>query len=119
MARIKTEFPHRFTISSETPNIRAPDWLRLKFTFEHSKERIAQVVLCAWGGIRIALVGRRNVAGREYLNRQAATLLKFAKTTTDPMVALGLVEKAADLKEQAEEPRAEGGAEAPDAAGDG
>ncbi|MCC8940372.1 hypothetical protein H8A99_28925 [Bradyrhizobium sp. Arg68] len=46
------------------------------------------------------------MAGREYLNRQAATLLKFAQTTTDPTVAAGLVEKAADLKEQAEEPRA-------------
>ncbi|QQO14780.1 hypothetical protein JJB99_00860 [Bradyrhizobium diazoefficiens] len=52
------------------------------------------------------------VAGREYLNRQAATLLNFAKTTTDPMVALGLVEKAADLKEQAEERRADGREEA-------
>lgn len=59
------------------------------------------------------------MAGREYLNRQAATLLKFAKTTTDPMVALGLVDKAADLKQQAEEPRTEGGIEAPDADGDG
>jgi len=57
------------------------------------------------------------VAGREYLNRQAATLLKFAKTTTNPTVALGLVEKAANLKEQAEEQRAEDG-EAPDAGGD-
>lgn len=35
------------------------------------------------------------MAGREYLNRQAATLLKFAKTTTDPTVPAGLVEKAA------------------------
>ncbi|MGY4505090.1 hypothetical protein ACVWYH_009047 [Bradyrhizobium sp. GM24.11] len=59
------------------------------------------------------------MAGREYLNRQAATLFKFAKTTTDPMVALGLVDKAADLKQQAEEPRTEGGVEAPDADGDG
>lgn len=59
------------------------------------------------------------MAGREYLNLQAATLLKFAKTTTDPTVAPGLVEKAADLKEQAEEPRAAPGYEAPDAVGDG
>ncbi|MET4788393.1 hypothetical protein ABIF64_000571 [Bradyrhizobium japonicum] len=59
------------------------------------------------------------MAGRDYLNRQAATLLKFAKTTTDPMVALGLVEKAADLKEQAENPLTDRGDEAPDAAGDG
>ena len=58
------------------------------------------------------------MAGREYLNRQAATLLKFAQTTTDPVVAAGLVEKAADLKEQAEERPAEDGG-APLAAGDG
>jgi len=44
------------------------------------------------------------VAGREYLTRQAATLLKFAKTVTDPNVAAGLVEKAADLKSQVDEP---------------
>ncbi|WP_234683694.1 hypothetical protein [Bradyrhizobium monzae] len=49
------------------------------------------------------------MAGREYLNRQAVTLLKFAQTTTDPVVAAGLVEKAADLKEQAEEHREDGG----------
>lgn len=58
------------------------------------------------------------MAGREYLNRQAATLLKFARTTTDPMVALRLVEKAADLKEQAEDSRTHRSDEAPDAAGD-
>lgn len=56
------------------------------------------------------------VAGRDYLNRQAATLLKFAKATTDPEVAASLVEKAADLQEQAEE-RRDSGDEAPDAGG--
>ncbi|WP_377828860.1 hypothetical protein ACFKHW_38175 [Bradyrhizobium lupini] len=45
------------------------------------------------------------MAGPDYLNRQAATLLRFAKAVADPEVAAGLVEKAADLKEQAEEPR--------------
>ena len=35
----------------------------------------------------------------------------------DPEVAAGLVEKAADLKEQAERPRGDAGDEAPDAAG--
>jgi len=43
------------------------------------------------------------VAGREYLARQAATLLKFAKATTDPRVVAGLVEKAAELKSQVDE----------------
>jgi hypothetical protein len=38
------------------------------------------------------------VAGKEYLTRQAATLMKFANTTTDRQVAARLVEKAVDLQ---------------------
>jgi hypothetical protein len=37
------------------------------------------------------------VAGKKYLNEQAATLLGFARTTTDPQVAARLLDKAADL----------------------
>ena len=44
------------------------------------------------------------MVGRQYLTRQATTLLKFARTVTDPNVAAGLVEKAADLKSQVDEP---------------
>jgi hypothetical protein len=40
------------------------------------------------------------VAGKQYLERQAALLLKFAKSTSDPQIAAGLVEKAAELKSQ-------------------
>ncbi|MET4278527.1 hypothetical protein ABIB68_006824 [Bradyrhizobium sp. F1.2.2] len=58
-----------------------------------------------------------DVAGQEYFNRQAATLLKYAKAVADPEVAAGLVEKAADLKEQAERPRDDAGDDAPNAAG--
>jgi len=47
--------------------------------------------------------GETIVAGRRYLTRQAATLLKFAKSTSDPKLAAFLVEKAADLKSQVEE----------------
>jgi hypothetical protein len=43
------------------------------------------------------------VASRQYLTRQAATLLKFAKTTKDPNVAAGFLEKAVDLKSQVDE----------------
>lgn len=43
------------------------------------------------------------MVGREYLTRQATTLLKFARTVTDPNVAAGLVEKAADLKSQVDD----------------
>jgi hypothetical protein len=38
------------------------------------------------------------VLGRQYLTLQAITLLKLAKTTKDPNVAAGLLDKAADLK---------------------
>jgi hypothetical protein len=40
------------------------------------------------------------------LTRQATILLKFAKATTDPKVAAGLIEKAADLKSRVDAPGA-------------
>ena len=44
------------------------------------------------------------MVGRQYLTQQATTLLKFAKTVTDPNVAAGLVEKATDLKSRLDAP---------------
>ena len=44
--------------------------------------------------------------GRNYFTRQAAILFKFAQTTRDPKVAAALIEKAADLKLQVDEPGA-------------
>lgn len=43
------------------------------------------------------------MAGKKYLQDQAATLLKFAKAITDPDVAAGLLNKAADLAARSEE----------------
>jgi hypothetical protein len=43
------------------------------------------------------------VVGRSYFTRQAATLLKFAKSTNNPDLAAVLIEKAADLKSQVDE----------------
>jgi hypothetical protein len=51
------------------------------------------------------------VIGKQYFVRQAATLLKFAKSTKNPDLAAVLVEKAADLKSKVDEspaPRASG-----------
>lgn len=45
-----------------------------------------------------AHTGGNIVAGKEYLTRQAATLMKFANATTDRQVAARLVEKAVDLQ---------------------
>ena len=41
--------------------------------------------------------------GKEYFVRQAATLLRYAKTTTNADLAAGLAAKAADLKSQVDE----------------
>lgn len=38
--------------------------------------------------------------GRPYFTRQATTLLKFAKLTSNPALAASLVERAANLKAQ-------------------
>ena len=40
--------------------------------------------------------------GKKYLAEQAATLLKFAKASTDPDVAAGFLDKAADLSARSE-----------------
>jgi hypothetical protein len=45
------------------------------------------------------------VLGRLYFTRQAAMLLKYAKSTSNPELAAVLVQKAADLKSQSEMPR--------------
>ena len=43
---------------------------------------------------------------KQYLKRQATTLLKFAQSVSDPKVAAGLVEKAVDLKSQIDQSQA-------------
>jgi len=43
------------------------------------------------------------MVGRHYFVRQAAILLRFARSTSDPQLAAALVEKAADLKSQVDE----------------
>jgi hypothetical protein len=52
--------------------------------------------LVAWGNI---------VVSKNYLTRQATTLVKFAQSTSDPKVLTALVEKAAELKSKADETR--------------
>jgi hypothetical protein len=45
------------------------------------------------------------VLGRLYFTRQAASLLKFAKATSNPELAAVLVQKAADMRSQVESPK--------------
>jgi hypothetical protein len=55
------------------------------------------------------------VLGRPYFARQATTLLKFAKLTSNPALAASLVERAADLKAQIDsDSRPDASAVAPD-----
>jgi len=56
-------------------------------------------------GVIVALGyhGEALVIGKQYFVRQAATLLRFAKSTQNPNVAAALVEKAADFKSQIED----------------
>ena len=41
--------------------------------------------------------------GKKYLMEQAATFLKFAQASTDPDVAAGFLDKAADLSARSEQ----------------
>ena len=51
--------------------------------------------------------GENQVIGKQYFVRQAAILFKFAKATKDPKVSAALLDKAADLKQQVDEPCAQ------------
>jgi len=46
------------------------------------------------------------VIGKQYFVRQAAILFKFAKATKDPKISAALLDKAADLIQQVDEPGA-------------
>ena len=52
--------------------------------------------------------------GRAYFTRQAATLLRWAKSISDPEAAAVLAAKAADLSSQAAEPSEDVGPRAAD-----
>jgi hypothetical protein len=58
--------------------------------------------------------GKNIVAGKEYLTRQATTLIRFAKVTTDPQTVAALVDKAVDLKSKLDESTIDRSPRAPD-----
>jgi hypothetical protein len=43
------------------------------------------------------------MVGRNYFKRQAATLVKFAQSTSDPQTVAALIEKADELSSQGDE----------------
>ena len=57
------------------------------------------------GGV-LGYHGELHVIGKAYFVRQAAILFRFAKATTDPKISAALMEKAADLKLQVDDPSA-------------
>ena len=61
--------------------------------------------LCSVGGA-LGYHGEIPVIGKEYFVRQAAILFRFAKATKDPQISAALLEKAADLKLQVDDPSA-------------
>jgi hypothetical protein len=75
-----------------------PQWRSQKIVHFYTI-RLERIPTCAsWS--RRELRGKQKVAGKEYLTRRAATLVKLARSTKDPQIAAGLVKKAADLKSQ-------------------
>ena len=58
--------------------------------------------------------GEIEVIGKEYFVRQAAILLGLAKATRDPKISAALLDKAADLKSQLDEPTIDRSPRAPD-----
>jgi hypothetical protein len=50
--------------------------------------------------------GEVHVIDKAYFVRQAAILFRFAKATKDPKISAALMEKAADLKLQVDDPSA-------------
>jgi hypothetical protein len=47
--------------------------------------------------------GKSKMVGRNYFKRQAATLIKIARSTSDPQTVAALIEKADELSSQGDE----------------
>ena len=101
----------------------AEDSAQRKFASATGRDRC--VHFCAQGAEQNRLFPRHACDGngpgciivlsRPYFTRQAATLLKFAKLTSNPALAASLVERAADIKAQIDsDRRPDAGAVAPD-----
>jgi hypothetical protein len=81
------------------------------YTFVQFPERIP-----GWRVVASALGyhGEIVVIEKEYFVRQAAILLGLAKATTDPKISAAILDKAAELKSQVDEPITDSSPRAPD-----
>ena len=73
----------------------------LKVNLAHSARN--ECPTSAWNMRRWDTTGKK-VIGKQYFVRQAAILFGIAKATKDPKISAALLDKAADLNSQAEEP---------------
>jgi len=73
-----------------------------KFTFVHLAGTKSPSPPDVFGG-GVVVEWEPMVIGRDYFNRQATILLRFAKATKDQKVSASLIEKAADLNLQVDE----------------
>jgi hypothetical protein len=82
----------------QSPNLKARPNIVHFCTFA-----LEQIPHCSVVGLGLATMRDKPVLGHQYLVRQATTLLKFAKSVRDPNVSAALVEKAAYLRDRADE----------------
>jgi hypothetical protein len=75
-----------------------------KFFCTFRRNEIPHAAFRRWAVGAYGRVAGCIVLSRDYFTRQVTTLLKFAKATTNPQLAAVLIEKAADLKSQVDEP---------------
>jgi hypothetical protein len=81
------------------PSVEPPSAKFHVFNFMHpdgTKARLLRDVFC-WATLGNIMLSRH------YFVSQVASLLKFAKATTNRQLAVALIEKAADLKSQIDE----------------
>jgi hypothetical protein len=93
------------------PGLQTQDWrvtptkhLGLEFTF--GPFGLEQIPNFRVVGSALGYHGEISVIGKEYFVRQAVILFGLAKATTDPKISAALLDKAADLKLQVDEPGA-------------
>jgi hypothetical protein len=75
------------------------------FTFAHFRRNESTISGYKWVGA-LGYHGESPMIGKEYFVRQAVILFGLAKATKDPKISAALLEKAADLKLQVDEPGA-------------
>ena len=88
---------HAATLAGAIPTLLNPTYREREVRYQLENSGAVMLVTDGTTLGNINLGGLPNLC-RVYFTRQAATLLKFAKLTSNPALAASLVERAADLK---------------------